>query len=242
MCSKFIHTSLLKKKNNIFHYFGSRSNALSPEEIQELELSQVNRTLELFDHYVPDKIGPDNLVYMEQIHGNKIKNVEKADFLKETDGLITKRKDLYLIVRTADCAPIFLYNEPSGTVAALHCGWRGTIKNILEKAVQKMEKEYNINPSEVVVSIGPSLRKCCFEIGTEIIGEFGSNYIEKRKDKYYLKFIDLIISKLVSQGINRKHIEVVGQCTRCNQDRFYSYRATKGQTGRMLNIIGMTDN
>jgi len=184
-------------------------------------------------------IMPKQIACLEQIHSNRIVQVEKRGIYKQADGLITAKKGLYLLIQTADCAPIFLYAPNNEIIAALHGGWRGIVNDIIANAVHIMQADYDVDPRNLRCAVGPSLKACCFEIGEDILHIFDNRFILNRAGKYYLQFSQLILAKLQQAGIIQQNIDILEHCTKCNNDIFYSYRGDNQETGRMLNVIGM---
>lgn len=110
--------------------------------------------------------GATRMLWAQQCHGDTIFVYRPDDPfpslpLPNTDAFITSAKEVGLLVKIADCQPILLYDPTRRIVGAVHSGWRGSIKNILGKTVQRMEGEFGVNPQDVYVAIGPSLGPCC---------------------------------------------------------------------------------
>lgn len=54
--------------------------------------------------------------------------------------------------------------------------------------------------------------------------------------------VDLIEAnrrQLLDAGIAEKSIQIIGGCTQCHSDLFFSYRGSRGHTGRMMAVIGI---
>ncbi|MDR2599776.1 MAG: peptidoglycan editing factor PgeF [Oscillospiraceae bacterium] len=163
------------------------------------------------------------------------------------DALVTNIKGLLLSVRTADCVPVLLYDSKNQTIAAIHAGWRGTLTGIIQKTIKCMTKEYNTNPKDIKVAIGPAIGLCCFEVGFEVQESFVKEYGEDI-NKYFTTqpeskpFCDIkSMSKafLIETGVLEENIEVSDLCTKCNPDLFFSYRFSGGKCGLMSSFIGL---
>jgi polyphenol oxidase len=118
-------------------------------------------------------IKPDQLVFPRQTHTNcvaEISDIPESE-IKETDALVTNKSGICLCVQTADCVPILLYDPINNVIAAVHAGWRGTVKKITEIAVQKMVQKYNSFPQNIVAAIGPSICPEIYEVGNEVVEE-----------------------------------------------------------------------
>jgi copper oxidase (laccase) domain-containing protein len=112
-------------------------------------------------------------VIMRQLHSDTIHRLSKAPAGKlEGDALMTSVPGLLLVIRTADCLPVFLVDVKSQAAAAVHCGWRGTEKRILEKAAQAMGRTYGSKPGEMLAALGPCIGSPCYEVGAEVLESF----------------------------------------------------------------------
>src|SRR5512136_47828 len=112
-------------------------------------------------------------VIMHQLHSDIIHRLEQAPAKKlDGDALMTNVPGLLLVIRTADCLPVLLVDEANRAVAAVHCGWRGTEKRILEKAVRAMGEAYGSKPGEMLGALGPCIGPACYEVGPEVRAGF----------------------------------------------------------------------
>ena len=108
-------------------------------------------------------------VVMRQVHGDGVRRLDAAPQGKvEGDALVTGVPGLLLVVRTADCLPVLLVDEARRAVGAVHCGWRGTAKRVLEKAVRAMAEAYGSRPAEMLAALGPCIGGACYEVGPEV--------------------------------------------------------------------------
>ena len=100
--------------------------------------------------------------------------------------------------------------------------------------------EIGNNPSNIMAVVGPSIGKCCFEIGEEVSGLFDSKYLaSKSKSKYNLDLKGSIREELISIGLNQKYIFIDSNCTFCEENKFFSYRREGKSSGRMMVIMGL---
>ena len=182
---------------------------------------------------VKERIGCDKLVFLSQQHTDRILHVDGRDALQdvydplvEADGLITHTPELGLMVFSADCVPILL--EGDGVVAAVHAGWRGTVKGIVSKAV----KEMGCSPETVRAWIGPAIGVCCYQVGDEVRSAMRSLLGREAEDYLQEDRVDL-------KGFNRRllersgvqNIEVSPICTMCSHEEYWSHRYTRGERG-----------
>ncbi|MDO4283122.1 MAG: peptidoglycan editing factor PgeF [Clostridia bacterium] len=188
----------------------------------------------------------NNIYKARQNHTDKILildnvNKEKYHFedisKEEYDGYITKDKNIATLVTTADCNPIIIYDAKKNIVANVHSGWKGTIKRIYMKAIDILINDFSSNIEDLIVCIGPSIRKCCFSSEDE---EFKSKftyvwqneneyiYYEDGGKRFHIDLAYVIKKDLLSIGIKEENIADANICTMCHSDDFFSYRfATK---------------
>jgi len=169
----------------------------------------------------------DNLIFAEQVHDSKVYSCPSGlgGYIKlETDGLITENPNQVLIIRTADCVPILIYDPDQKKVGAVHAGRKSIMKGIIETAV----RNFNCNPSSLIVGIGPHIRKCCYcfekDIKTLISAPEIKKYVRENERKFYLDLTQIVVDKLLESGVKRENIEDCGICTFCEAERFYSAR------------------
>lgn len=187
------------------------------------------------------KIGALNnsAVTVGSLHNNivavaKIDNAGKI--LKDTDGLLTKDKGLFLSLSVADCLPVYLFDTRNQVVGLLHCGWRGITKNILEKGIEKMIKNFGSSPKNILAGIGPGISECHFEVGKDVAKKLGS-------PKKFVDLKALVKNKLLALGLKQKNIETNSECTFCLKQKYFSFRRdkpTRPQT--MVAVIGIKNN
>lgn len=188
-------------------------------------------------------------VLSHQIHSDMVRVVTEDDCLgldhhnyPECDGLVTNTPGLALVVFTADCTPILLYDPVTGAVGAVHAGWRGTAMDITGKAVRVMEQTFGCDPENIRAAIGPNIGMCCFETDAEVpeamVKTFGpavEEYIHPSGQKYYVNLKGINRYALSRAGV--ACIEVSDVCTACQNQRFWSHRITHGARGSQGAII-----
>lgn len=178
-----------------------------------------------------------------QVHDDKILNVENPGRFDGFDALITNKTNIQLAVTIADCTPILIFDPVTRSVAAVHAGWRGTVKGIAAKTIAMLEAEFGADPANCVAYIGTCIDECSFEVGEDVSEHFEGKYkrYDSEKQKY---FVDLKASnrdQLLASGLSEENIEVSPLSTVLNNEDYFSYRLEKGFTGRLLATIGMTD-
>ncbi len=174
-----------------------------------------------------------------QVHGDFVRYVEQGDTYPACDGLVTDRKGVLLCMMAADCASVLLADPEAGVIGACHSGWRGTRARISEKTVAAMT-ERGADPSRLRVYVSPCIGVERFEVGEEVAGEFAAEFVDRTT--YAKPHVDLksaIRAQLLSAGVPESQIEIDAHCTHLDNARFFSYRLSGGQTGRMMGLIGM---
>lgn len=194
-------------------------------------------------------IGTESLVLTRQTHSDIVRVVTGADHsgldhrsYPECDALITDDPGTGLVIFTADCTPILFWDQVTGAVGAAHAGWRGTAEGIAAKTVEAMMRNFGCRPEDIRAAIGPNIGACCFQTDADVpeamIRAFGAEaeqFIRYDGKKYYsdLKAINALALRRV--GVSR--MEISGDCTMCQHDRFWSHRYTRGVRGSQGAII-----
>lgn len=168
--------------------------------------------------------------------------------LPRCDALVTNIRRVLLAVKTADCVPVLLGDSRTNTVAAIHAGWRGTLKRIVPLAIKGMQEAFGTRSADVCAAIGPAASACCYEVGSDVIEGFHQNF--PQADALFTPTregharIDLQRANrelLIEAGVTADRIYTAPLCTMCRTDLFFSYRQEKnvyGRTGRLLAAIG----
>ena len=194
-----------------------------------------------------------HMAFTRQVHGAEVRVVTHADAHTlfddvpyEADGLVTSERGLALICFTADCVPVLLCDETHGVIAAVHCGWRSSVADILGKAVAKM-CALGAEPVAISAAIGPAISRCCFEVGGEVVeaaqqllGEPCADLWEPeegRKGKYLLDLKAVNARRLLQLGLREENIGISPDCTMCQHQTYWSHRKTAGQRGTQAALI-----
>ena len=195
--------------------------------------------------------GIDEAAVTKQVHGNVVRVVDERDrhvcmstVPYEADGLVTAVRGLPLMCFIADCVPALLCDEGAGVIAAVHCGWRSSVGDILKNAVDAMcalgAKKENIR-----CALGPAIGPCCFETDDDVpeaisawLGGETEGLFTRRADGKTM--VDLRAAnrrRLLQLGLAEEHIDVSEECTFCSHDKYWSHRYTKGQRGSQAAAI-----
>ena len=161
---------------------------------------------------------------------------------KEIDGLITNKTDKVLSLTYADCIPLYFFEPEKNVIANIHSGWMGTTKKIGKIAVQKMIDEYECKAEKIICCIGPTIRKCHFEVEKDVKNIFENafsyeNIDKKQNNKYYIDAVEINKKMLLEAGLKQENIIDSKICTVCNCNKMYSYRGNAKTELRNTAII-----
>ena len=209
-----------------------------------------------------------SMVALKQGHSDLVRLYESAPAQpKYGDAAVTNHPGLLLAVQTADCVPILLVDPKRRAVAAIHAGWRGTLRRIAAKTVGHMRMHFGSKPVDIFAAIGPAIGGCCYEVGTEIGADFLSQFADAPDFFDELRtgdepnpiqwlnqmppghqpppknvLLDLHkanASQLRDAGIKEKNIFVSNLCTACRTDLLFSYRKQGARSGRLVAAAGI---
>lgn len=189
----------------------------------------------------------DQLVLMEQIHGDKVKEVTKKDKVKVlpgVDGLVSNQRGIVLGVKTNDCLPVLLVDPQGKIIGAVHAGWRGVLNRIVYKSVKQMIA-LGARRENVLVGIGPHVGPCCYSVSRRRANQFRREFddldgmIYKKKGELALDLAIPVVVQLIKAGIRQQNITFGRQCTACNQKDFFSLRGEGEIKGSLLSVISL---
>lgn len=187
-----------------------------------------------------------DLVCAEQVHRSQVRYAKDQDrgkggvscdsSIRETDALITDKKNLPLAVFTADCLSIFLYEPRVPLLGLIHAGWQGSRENITVKTVELMKEHFNIHSEDLHVGFGPGIRECCYEVGKEFTDFFPYGWVKKNK-RYYLDLVGINRKQVLDLGVRDTNIVDSKICTSCQNKDFFSYRKEGDACGRIMSVM-----
>lgn len=182
------------------------------------------------------------VVQAEQVHGSSIAVIQHAREdtrpVAGCDALVTSSPGIGLVIRTADCLPIFLFDPRRRVVGIAHAGWRGLAAGLPLRLVAAFRHLYHSVPAALRAAIGPAIRSCCYEVGPEFEARFGS-FVQVRDGRRTCDLIGVAIEQLRRAGILTSRILDSGQCTFCSSSPWYSIRRKGQDTGRLLSFIAI---
>jgi copper oxidase (laccase) domain-containing protein len=183
--------------------------------------AEVLSRLDAVHHGVRTSLGLDQLAFLtaEQVHGNRVAvidaPIESDHCFAGCDGLITNQPGVCLGIYVADCCAIYLVDPVQGAIGLVHSGRKGTELGIISEAITGLIGKCESNPDDLIVQLSPCIRPPHYEedFAAEIVRQCHALGVEKVYD--------------------------CGICTACDLERYYSYRAEKGRTGRMLALLAL---
>jgi len=208
------------------------------------------------------------LVSLKQFHSAVIRFFQASPAQPcKGDASLTTETGLLLGVQTADCVPILLVDPKEHVVAAIHAGWRGSLARIAEKTVGQMRMCFGSKPSDILAALGPAIGSCCYEVGTELVAKFTSQFADAEvwfdelrtgDEPNPLQWLNMMPpghqpppknvrldlykanrAQLLAAGLADKNIYVSNLCTACHTDLFFSYRQEADRSGRLMSVIGI---
>lgn len=185
-----------------------------------------------------------------QVHGSDVVCSESPRALeaphKNADAILSNSPEITLLMRFADCVPILLYDPVKRVMGMVHAGWLGTVKRITSLAVQKMHNHYGCRPEDILAGIGPSICVDHYEIGEDVASKVQETY-GRSSNEIILKInglshLDLWkANKITLEEAGVGVVQVSGECTACNLDKWYSHRGENGATGRFAAIMALRE-
>ena len=183
--------------------------------------AEVLARLDAVHHEIKQSLQLDLLPFLtaEQVHGNEIavvdQPVEAGECFSGCDGVITNQRAVCLGIYVADCCAIYIVDPKLHAIGLVHSGRKGTELEIVSRAIELMTKRFGSAAVDLIVQLSPCIRPPHYEID----------------------FAAEIIRQCQSSGV--RHIHDSGVCTACHLDLYYSYRAEKARTGRMLALLAL---
>ncbi|MBW6472299.1 MAG: peptidoglycan editing factor PgeF [Anaerolineaceae bacterium] len=231
----------------INHGIFTRLGGVSPDSFSSLNVGETagdtrenvvenrKRILQVFDKSI------DSVFDVWQIHSEKVifTNLPRKSGTthEQADAILTDSKDVSLFMQFADCVPILIYDPKNSIIGIVHAGWQGTVKRIVQNAVNYLIDKFSSDPEQILAGIGPSIGPDHYEVGKNVMIEVDGQLREIRSEVLISKngktYFDLWKSnELLLRQSGVKNIEVAGICTACNLDDWYSYRLEGQKSGR----------
>ncbi|MBA1333708.1 MAG: Multicopper polyphenol oxidase [Firmicutes bacterium] len=195
----------------------------------------------------------NNLVFTRQVHSSTVlrvgqsdrgKGITKENDFSDVDGFVTDERDVVLTTFYADCVPLFFLDTEKASIGLAHAGWRGTVAGIAKETIKLMMKEFDSVPRNILVGIGPSICRNCYEVDEPVVKRLKETlecwrdvvvYTGKGKYLFDLQRTNRLI--LINSGVPDENITESEMCTKCNADLFYSFRREKENTGSLAALM-----
>jgi hypothetical protein len=178
---------------------------------------------------------------VRQVHGARAVRADlPCDPLAEGDIVVSLAAGVAACVSVADCVPVLLADPASGAVAAVHAGWRGTLAGAAAEGVLALGREAGAPPSRLVACVGPAIGPCCYEVSDDLAARFHDELGAATVRTSSRPKLDLWLANarvLAAAGMGADRIEVLGRCTSCEHELFFSHRRDAGRTGRQTAFI-----
>ncbi len=188
----------------------------------------------------------ENGIFSRQVHGDKVLEISlsgkglgaNSSTLPECDGLMTSEPDVVLCIQTADCYPVFIHDPVQQVIALIHAGWRGTAQKVTYKTIKLLSDTYQTHPEDLIVSIGPGIHSCCYEVSHQFMDDFSPQVLTEQKGQYHLDLLKENVFQAQAAAVQKDNILTESSlCTACHFDRFYSYRKEGPLSGRMVSFL-----
>lgn len=187
----------------------------------------------------------DGCAVTKQVHGNVVRVVDERDrhvrltkVPYEADGIATSVRGLPLFCFTADCLPVLLCAGDASAAAAVHCGWRSSVGDILGEALRKLEC-LGVPAGSIFAALGPCIGSCCFETDDDVPeavtawlgGDTKGLFVRRPDGKTLVDLRAANARRLMQLGVPEKQIDLSSECTFCSHDKYWSHRYSHGQRG-----------
>jgi len=218
------------------HGFSTRNGGYSSAEYKSLNFGLstgddpiiVDKNRSLFYNYFETE--KNAVCTVKQVHGSKVVVANKPSWFEhEADAIVSDRKDLLLIINSADCLPILFYDPIKEVIAAAHAGWRGTAAKISRNVVETMAREYGSKASDIIAVIGPGIAGSCYQVDESTVQKFrdagfSQVYWPDGSQHYYLDILKANEITLLESGLLAENIHSLNLCTHCDSGLFFSHR------------------
>ncbi len=232
------------KDSGVFHGVSTKLDGILSSEDLDMETLVSNR--EKFCE--KNEINLKSLVLFNQIHGTNIKTLDERDLgsgvffadssIKNCDGGITNKKNLFIVIKTADCIPIIGFDEKEKVIFGIHAGFKGIMQGIHTKLLAKLANEFGTKFSNLHIFFGPHISQNSYGFESTVQENLPEwqNFLKREKGKIFIDLAGFIEKDFLELGVLKKQIEISPIDT-FSSDRFWSYQ--KGEKPRFWTIIGM---
>lgn len=257
----FLTFNALSEIPNVIHAFSTRMGGVSKGEFTSMNLSfgrgdDDDNVIENYKLLCAAVGVPfESLTASAQDHHTFVRKVTRKNCgvgitrpkdLTSVDALITDDPNVTLVTYFADCTPLMFVDTRKNAIGAAHAGWRGTVGKIGKLTCEKMAHEFGTDPRDLIVTVGPAIGKCCYEVDEPVADQFmtltadSDKFVEEKGGgKYMIDLLEANTQIIMSAGVPRENIVKSDLCTRCCCDMIWSHRATAGKRGGMCALLSI---
>jgi YfiH family protein len=178
---------------------------------------------------------------VRQVHGARVVRAGRAGPpLEEADAVLSATAGVAACVSVADCVPVLLADPETGTVAAVHAGWRGTLARAAAAGAEALARAAGAPAGRLLAVVGPSIGPCCYEVSEDLAARFRAELGPEVVAGGARPRLDLWGANarvLAAAGVSPERTEVMRRCTSCEPSLFFSHRRDAGRTGRQVAFI-----
>ena len=255
-------TSTLLEHGAIHHGFSTRLGGVSQGVYASLNLRRHGDPPDTPEHVQENyrrfcaavDIKPEGLVLSHQVHQDTVRHVTAPDAGKvfslpvdyTADALVTNTPGLNLMVFSADCIILLLWDPDAECVGAVHAGWRGTALDLPARTAGEMGRLFGARPENIRVAIGAGIGPCCFETHDDVpealrsaFGPGAEAYIAPRGEKWTVDLKAVNAWRLREAGVDPARIDLCSVCTACRTDLYWSHRVTGDRRGVQGALISL---
>lgn len=185
-----------------------------------------------------------------QVHGAEVAIVGGDGLCdrEHADAVVTTLPGQPIGVYVADCTPVLLADRRGRAIAAIHAGWRGTVAGVVPAAIEALRRLAGVEPEDLCAAIGPAARRCCYEVGHEVVEALEQidpgpsrddreGWLAQGPRREHVDLPVMVRRQLRSAGLLAENIHASGLCTLCRPDLFFSYRRDGAISGRMVAVV-----
>ena len=257
------HTSTLLIRPEVRHGFTTRLGGVSPAPWDSLNLGMGrgdgDACVEENYRRICAALGVDarKTVLSRQVHEDNVRLVTAEDAGKglfrqrdytSVDAMISREPGLVLVVFSADCGTVLLYDPVHRAIGAVHAGWRGVALGLAAKTVEAMSAAFGSRPEDLLCALGPSIGPCCFETDNDVpqaleaaLGDAVRPYMERRGAKWHIDLKAINVHWLTQAGVDRAHVDVCSHCTACMPELYWSHRKMGEARGNQAAMISLCE-
>jgi YfiH family protein len=253
---EYLQATIFSECDFLIHAFCTRQGGVSQDEYAGLNMSfsegdEEYKVLQNWGRLADAfSISLEQFLVVNQVHSDGIFVIEPQGgyFSSRSelnyDAIVTNRTNLAICIKTADCVPVFFADRLKKVIAVVHAGWRSSALGICDKVIRLLQEKYSSSPQDILVAIGPSIGKCCYEVDSIVANSFRQQknnesflFPTAGMNKWMLDLAEANRQQILDCSVPEKNIGTSGFCTSCRQDIFFSHRGSGGITGRQINFM-----